>query len=514
MPEHLPIQPLPGRREFLRRLALLAGAGATLPAMRALAQNAGRPLEVIVAGAGMAGLCAAYELEQRGHRVSVLEADRRHIGGRVRTLRFEHGLYGEAGAMRIPEKHALTRRYIAQFGLQLRPFVMNNPQGWLYARGTRVRAADALRLGERYALAPDERGKTADELWSASLVRRLGELSAEEKADLASVTPQTPRVREYDQQSLLQLCQAAGLSDEACEFLAVAYGLETLLGTAATEHLREELNQVWSLKFDEIVGGTDTLATAFARSLHRPVRSGCEIHSITQDAARGRVAALYRENGEERKIEGDYLICTLPCPVLARLRVEPDLSGAKRRAIRQLNYDSSTKVLALTNRRFWEIDDGIYGGGSFTDLISGSTYYPADNAQARDLRVSRAPAVMLASYTWGQGARRLGSLTHPERSRAVLHELARVHPQLAERGSVLRTASWSWDAHPFANGAFAWFMPGQHSQLHRHIVAAEGRIFFAGEHASLTHTWIQGALESALHTVAELLQQAASEASS
>jgi hypothetical protein len=34
-------------------------------------------------------------------------------------------------------------------------------------------------------------------------------------------------------------------------------------------------------------------------------------------------------------------------------------------------------------------------------------------------------------------------------------------------------------------------MPGQHSALHRHIIAPEGRIFFAGEHASLTHTWFK-----------------------
>ncbi|MBL8484027.1 MAG: FAD-dependent oxidoreductase, partial [Rhodocyclaceae bacterium] len=115
---------------------------------------------------------------------------------------------------------------------------------------------------------------------------------------------------------------------------------------------------------------------------------------------------------------------------------------------------------------------------------------------------------MLASYSWGQGARRLGSLTHPQRSRIVLHELARVHPQLARPGIVQNSASWSWDAHPYANGAFAWFMPGQHTQLHRHIVAPAGRMFFAGEHASLAHTWIQGALESALQTVADLLQHA------
>ncbi len=58
-----------------------------------------RKAEVVILGAGMAGLSAAYELEKRGHTCVILSADRRHIGGRVRTLRFEDGLYGDAGAI-------------------------------------------------------------------------------------------------------------------------------------------------------------------------------------------------------------------------------------------------------------------------------------------------------------------------------------------------------------------------------------------------------------------------------
>jgi monoamine oxidase len=73
---------------------------------------------------------------------------------------------------------------------------------------------------------------------------------------------------------------------------------------------------------------------------------------------------------------------------------------------------------------------------------------------------------------------------------------------------VRSTASWSWDNHPYAGGAFAWFSPGQHTTLYRHIVAPEGRVFFAGEHASLTHTWMQGALESGLRATREMLEAA------
>ena len=83
--------------------------------------------------------------------------------------------------------------------------------------------------------------------------------------------------------------------------------------------------------------------------------------------------------------------------------------------------------------------------------------------------------------------------------------MTRVHPQRGRAGMVRRTASWSWDNHPWSSGAFAWFLPGQHTALYRDVVAREGRVFFAGEHASLAHTWMHGALESALRAVRDIL---------
>jgi len=498
------------RREFMRRMMALSGAAAAASALPALAAvpDPRSPLHVVIVGAGLSGLVAAYELEKRGHRVTMLEADATHIGGRVRTLRFGDGLHGEAGAMRIPTRHALTRRYVGEFGLPLRKFVMGNPQAWCFVRGEKRRLADVKELGRLYALRDDEKGKSPDDLWADSVGKVVAGLGDAEKADLSADVLVTPRVRALDQQSLRQLCQAAGLSEEAIEYLAVTGGSETLLPFAATETLREELLEVWSLGFDEIAGGTDTLASAFAARLKSKPRMGCEVIRITQSAQRGRAGAVYRERGVEKRVEGDYLLCTLPCPVLTRVTVEPELSGAKWRAIRELTYDSSTKVLAIANRRFWETDDRIYGGGSFTDLPIASTYYPSDNAEAKDPRVSASAGVMLASYSWGQVARRLASLAHKDRAEVALRHLARIHPQLRQPGIIRRTASWSWDNHPWSSGAFTLFSPGDHTALHRDIVAPEGRLYFAGEHASLTHSWMQGALESGLRATREMLEAA------
>jgi monoamine oxidase len=495
------------RRQFLRRLGIATGAtlGASLfDDLRAIAQPA-KPVHVVILGAGLAGLCAASELERRGHTAVVLEAETRHIGGRARTLRFEDGLYGEAGAMRIPERHELTRHYVKELGLTLRPFVQSNPEAYAYLRGQRERIKNVRNLARLYDLQGPEKEKTPDDFWSEAVVRRLQALTDAEKADLSADTPTTAAVRTLDQLSLQQLGEGAGLSQEAIDFLASATGVTTLLPSAATEHLREELLAVWAGRFDEIVGGTDRLPAAFAARLRAKPRMGCEVVAIEQDPLRRRAAAIYLERGRTRRAEGDFVLCTLPFSVLSRLPIERTFSGSKLRAIRELSYDSSTKVLALTARRFWELNDGIYGGGTYTDLPTGVTYYPADNAGARDPRVSARPAVMLASYTWGQQARRLAALSHAERSALALRHLTRVHPELGETQMVRRTASWSWDNHRWSSGAFAWFMPGQHSALHRNVVAPEGRIFFAGEHASLSHTWMQGAFESALRAVREIL---------
>jgi monoamine oxidase len=499
------------RRRFLQLLGFGAVAAAGLPLLRgvrALAQ-APAPRKVVIVGGGVAGLCAAYELERLGHDCVILEAEPRHVGGRVRTAQFGDGLYGEMGAMRIPTPHDLTRHYVAEFGLQLRRFVMDNPMTYLIARGRKVRARDIGDLAELYDLAPEERGRTPGDFWEQSIVDRLAGLTEAERADLFAIAPSLPRIRTLDRRSLIDLWREAGLSLEAMEYLAVTYGLEPFLSSAATEHLRETIDGVWTSGFDEIVGGTYRLPSAFAAALRTPLRQGCEVIRLERDAADAPVAAVYRHNGLVERESGDALICTLPFGVLERVDVAQAFSPAKRRAIRELHYDSSTKTLAAVRRRFWESGDGIFGGGSMSDRITGTTWYPSDNAETRDPAVSAGPGVLLASYTWNASARRQSSLDDEARGAMVLDSVADWHPELGEPGMVLARDSWSWDRNPWSSGAYAFFKPGQHTDLYADIVRPEGAIHIAGEHASLNHSWIQGALESALRAVRSIHAEAA-----
>src|SRR5439155_26825428 len=96
--------------------------------------------------------------------------------------------------------------------------------------------------------------------------------------------------------------------------------------------------------------------------------------------------------------------------------------------------------------------------------------------------------VLLASYTWSQDADRWAALPEYERVEQALENVAVIHPQVLEEFECAATYAWAED--PFAGGAFALFNPGQQTRLFEAIVKPEGRVHFAGEHASLHHAWI------------------------
>ena len=466
--------------------------------------NPNQPLKVVILGAGMAGLCAAYELEKRGHTCVILEAERSHVGGRVRTLRFEEGLYGEVGASRISKVHALTRHYVQACGLQLRPAVMANPDSYYYVRGQRIRVTDSVSLNRLYNLRGSERQLTPHEVLTTVVGSHWATLTEQEKAEIFAHRIQSAAVREMDEQSMLQWCKAAGFSDDAIEMMLATHGfLGDVIYFSALSFVRVAENYA---EMDEIVGGTDRLPAALTDKLNAKPRMGCEVIQLERDDAAQRAAAVYVEGDTIKREDGDFVLCTLPFSILSRL--ETPFSAAKQRAIRELSYDFATKVLAVTHNRFWEADEGIYGGSTATDLPISTVHYPSDNAQAKDPVVSADPAVMLASYTMGSQARRMAHLSPEKRNRLVQHNLSKIHPQVSQNGVIRHMESWSWDNHPWSLGAWSFMKPYQQMSLYEHVIAPEGRIYFAGEHTSTNPAWMQSALESSLRAVKAILTQA------
>jgi monoamine oxidase len=187
-------------------------------------------------------------------------------------------------------------------------------------------------------------------------------------------------------------------------------------------------------------------------------------------------------SGRRSQITADYLICAIPFTVLRSISVSPAFSEGKQRAIRELSYNSVTRVYVQSPTRSW-VTDGLSGFAA-TDLPVGTVWDCTEGQPgARGI---------LECYTSGERARRLAGLSEPERVRTVVENLQKVFPGVSYEKAV----SIAWDSDPLVKGAFAWFKRDQMSTLLPHIARREGRVFFAGEHTSPWFGWMQGALQS------------------
>ena len=444
---------------------------------------------VAVIGAGMAGLVAATELLHAGYAVSVLEAQQR-VGGRVQTLRepFSDGLYAEAGAMRIPRAHDLTLHYVNKFGLETRPFTMGNPNAWVMLHGEKVRLGEFRNEHHalRFELNDVEMARAIGDRWAETIQPLLERIRAGGDEAWAEIA------QEIDQFSLWEFLENRGWSQGAIELYCLMFHMEPFLNSAIMEILREEAGD-WFTDVVSIVGGMDRLPKSFLPELWPHLRFGSKVTSIAQDSEG--VTIQYQNAAGRNLLRADHAIVTLPFSVLRHIEVSPPLSRGKQRAIRQLYYDASTKIVLQTRSRFWETNDGIFGGGSVTDMPVRTVYYPDHGRET-------GRGVLLASYTWGEDAHRWGSLSPADRISQAIENVAQLHPEIRDEFEV--GASKVWHDDEFAGGAFALFDPGQQTHLYSHIIEAEGRLHFAGEHASLAHAWIQGAIESGLRAAIEV----------
>jgi len=164
------------RRNFLLRSFFTA---ASLPALTSAAAASingkirpiGAVKKVIVIGAGLAGMSAAYELVQAGHEVTVLEA-RKRSGGRVWTLRddYPEGMYAEAGATNVFDNHEWTNKYIKLLGVAIDPMPPVGGASIYYLRGKRVLMKPGSPVDWPLELKADEKGSSRGALWARYVV--------------------------------------------------------------------------------------------------------------------------------------------------------------------------------------------------------------------------------------------------------------------------------------------------------------------------------------------------------
>ena len=444
---------------------------AVIPAVPLSLRGAGTRKKILIAGAGLAGLSAAYELVQAGHQVTVLDA-RDRPGGRVLTLRdsFADGQYAEAGAETFGETHNFVQHYVQAFRLDTMP-------AWNYGKLTSV----FFRNGQR-----SRSGSELSRKYIEPAVKEIGD-------PLAPGWPSADLLRQFDRISVAELLRSRGASPEEIALLRFTYSDEWDNGTAPDSALcllRDEAIARKGASF-RIRGGNDRLPRALAQALGDRVHYRVTLARIAQNNKR--VTVTVQESGRRNsEISADYLICAIPFTVLRSIEVSPAFSAGKQQAIRELSYNSVTRVYVQASTRSW-IAEGLSGFAT-TDLPIGTVWDCTEGQPG-----SRG---ILECYTSGERARRLASLSEPERVRSVVENLQKVYAGVSMEKSV----SIAWDADPLVKGAFAWFKRDQMATLLPHIARREGRVFFAGEHTSPWFGWMQGALQSgnrAAHEVNE-----------
>jgi monoamine oxidase len=442
---------------------------------------------IVIIGAGLAGLSAAYELAQAGHDVAILEA-RARPGGRVQTVRdvFSDGLYVDTGATRIPDNHDLTVRYIKLFRLELEPFTPQGLASVTYMNGKRMKI---------------EQGKEAD--WPLDLTaeeRKLGQQGLRKKylgsiidelGDVSSAGWPPRSLEKYDRVTMPELLRSLGASPAVISLLA-AGGLRDDKEDAesALYSMRfAALNKKRSTYF-KIKGGNDQLPRAFADRLADKIVYGAEVVRIEQDS-RG-VRITFRQGGVNHNAEGDYAVSAIPFSVLKDVDVSPAFSPGKQKAIREMPYRSCTKVFLQSNRRFWAEEK--LSGFAQTDLPIGQVWNLTYRRPGK--------RGVLVAYSSGTPSRRLTALKEAERIRVAVENVDKVFPGFS--GNFEGAMSKCWDDDEFARGAYACFKPGQMIEMYPESRRPEGRVFFAGEHTSAVCAWMQGALESGNRVAREI----------
>lgn len=514
------------RRALLTHIGAVGGASAVFLAMEAmglarstpeqargfaLPPGSGTGRSVVVLGAGIAGLVAAYELSRAGYKVTVLEA-RDRVGGRVWTIRggerihllgrpdqaaaFDPGLYFNAGAARIPSSHHVILDYARRFGVAMEPMVnANRSAGWDF--GGKV-------IPERRML-HDMRGRVSEMLAKAIDQRALDKELP--KAELEIFRQFLEPYGGLDRKGVYQGFGRSGFDSLPGGYAEPGKPVELLTLKQLLPAPGVILPYLFETIFDmqatmlQPVGGMDRIPEAIFAQVRPAVRLRTPVTAIRRIGKRVRV-----EHGASAT-EADYCVCTLPANLLAR--IPSDFSPAKKAALRTVNYLPSVKV-AFEAPRFWETDDHIYGGLAWTDRLNENVMYPSDGFHS-------AKGVLVAAYVSGwtndDNPQKFSALAHEERLRISRESVEALHP--GKSRLLTKGVTVGWGQVPWSEGVGALWDDGppnlgSRGGSYAELLKPEGPIVFAGEHLSYVGLWQEGAALSA-HDALKLVQSMAAE---
>jgi len=423
---------------------------------------------VLVAGAGLAGLTAARQLEATGLRVTVIDA-RDRVGGRVSTIRdgFAGGQFAEGGADFIDSGQDALLELIHEVGL----------------RTTRI-----LRGGFGY-YGPDRRGRLRRQSLEEGFEALGGELHPLIHAlRLAEGRTESPIVRDLARESVASWLKRIKASPSMIARYRGLRGLfladpEDLSLLALVDFVADLDEEGWDAQY-RVLGGNDRLATEIARRLRGTLHLSTVLRALRQDE-RGVIASVDRGGGVD-EIAADYVVVTLPASTLRDVQITPALPETQQDAIRHLKYGTATKVMVQFERRFWARRDRPHAYG--TDQGFGAVW-DGNEQQAR----SASGKGILTFLAGGRASDEIQALL---KSRGV-DGLARQLAWLGRPARPIAIREVVWETEPWSRGGYAVFDPSFEPRWRDWLARPAGRIVFAGEHTSIRwQGYVNGAVES------------------
>jgi monoamine oxidase len=503
------------RRDFLRRVGAIGGYRATYLTMQAMGlmsavaeaapprldAHAGHGTKIVILGAGVAGLSAAYELRKAGYDVVVLEA-RDRVGGRNWSIRrgttiqmtdgttqhcdFDSGQYWNSGPARIPSHHQAVLGYCRELGVALEVEV-NTSRGALLLNP----AANGGKPIEMRRAVNDGRGEVSELLAKAINRGALDqELTAQDKERMLAFLRQygdlDPGLA-YKGSSRAGYAVLPGAADQDGT-IRQPLSLDLLLDEnmwAGT--LFEEAFDFQATMFQP-VGGMDNIPMAFARKLGEVVKPGCEVTAIRRSGAGVRIAYWDSHARRHQTVEGAYCLVTIPLKVLKT--IEADFSAPYIAAIGSVEYGNAIKI-AWEAPRFWETDNHIYGGISWVKGPTSMVWYPSD-------RFFSAKGILLGAYTARDDVDELAAMPLAEQFALSRQMIDALHPGRGK--DVTKPMGIAWSKIPYTYGIAARW-PSENDPRYELLNTPDGPFYFAGEHLSHVGAWQEGAILSARRAI-------------
>ncbi len=518
------------RREFLYRAAAVGGSSLLLNTMNAWGMGiasrvtappqlsgSGKGKKVVILGAGLAGLTAAYELGKLGYSVQVLEA-RAFAGGRCQTARkgfsleelggetqrcnFDEGHYINHGPWRIPLDHQSTLYYTRLFDVPLEVMVNDNDHAFVYLEDAGPLSKQRLRGAQIKA---DMRGHVAELLAKTVQDRQLdARLGSDDQALLLDYLVNEGALGKRDLSYKGR--NGRGFAVNPGAGLAPGPGKPSD-PLAFGDLLAAKVGKVYSAVQEfpmhatmfQPVGGMDQIPRAFARRLgSKTIRYNAVVERIRQ--APDGVTIGYRDGASNKlaTIRADYCLCTVPLSVLRM--VDTDFSDRFKAAVQAVPYAPVGKIGLQMRRRFWEEDEQIYGGHVLTDIKGINTIsLPSGGWQQRK-------GVVLGYYNYSLDAIEVSALTPAERTEFALGAGEKIFP--GYRNAFEHSFSVAWHRVRHSLGGWGDWSDETRRSAYPVLLEGEGRVLLAGEHLSYLTGWQAGAIESAWQQIERLHQRA------